>query len=333
MASDHHRRVDLDAELSWRPLERTAVKDWARLLDAIEAVDKEEEIIGEDDLAEEFDDPNHDFERGSIAAYHGPDMVGYGVLIARSTAQDMHNMWLSAGVHPEYRRRGIGSRLLDWAERAASSVHRERFPALRLTLSGRALTRDAGAEALLSGRGYQPSRWFHAMTCDISDGVKSVPDPDGVRITGFTNASAGDALLVRNEAFRDHYDSTDQTPESWAHFLSFRAFRPGFSFLAYSGNEPVGMIIGHEYDAFNEAMGVRDLYIALVATRRGWRGQGIAAALLARALSTARADGVTSAALSVDADSLTGAVGVYERVGFSVHHTFIQRRKELDVAG
>ena len=94
VASDEHRRVDLNAELTWRPLERTAVKDWARLLDAIEAVDKEEEIIGEDDLTEEFDDPNHDFARGSIAAYHDQVMVAYGVIIARSTAPDIHNMYL-----------------------------------------------------------------------------------------------------------------------------------------------------------------------------------------------------------------------------------------------
>jgi len=43
----------------------------------------------------------------------------------------------------------------------------------------------------------------------------------------------------------------------------------------------------------------------------------------------ARADGYDRAALGVDADSLTGAVRLYERVGFTVAHTWTAYRKQL----
>jgi hypothetical protein len=46
-------------------------------------------------------------------------------------------------------------------------------------------------------------------------------------------------------------------------------------------------------------------------------------------LSAAWADGCMSAALGVDADSLTGAVGIYEQVGFRVTDTWGEQRKDL----
>ncbi len=321
--------VNLDTELDTRPLQDTAISVWAALLAEIEAEDHEEEIVGEDDLAEEFTDPNADFARGSVAVYRQRNMIAYGVLGLRSSAETVHNMRFRGGVHPSYRRRAIGSWLLEWAERTAPSLHHERFGGLPLSLTGRFLSRDRAAAALYSGRGYQPSRWYHAMTCDLSGSVTPVNGPSGVRISAFTPASAADALLVRNEAFRDHWDSTELTPEDWNHFLRYQAFRPAFSFVAYAEDEPVGLIIGHEYDAYNKAMGVRDLNVALVGTRKAWRGRGIAAALIASALTAGQADGCTSAALSVDADSLTGAVGVYERVGFTIKDTWVEQRKGL----
>jgi ribosomal protein S18 acetylase RimI-like enzyme len=61
-----------------------------------------------------------------------------------------------------------------------------------------------------------------------------------------------------------------------------------------------------------------DLYVAIVGTRKRGRKRGIASALLSLALTRAWVDGFTSASLSVDADSLTRAVAVYERAGFDV---------------
>jgi mycothiol synthase len=76
-------------------------------------------------------------------------------------------------------------------------------------------------------------------------------------------------------------------------------------------------------------IGGRDLFIGLIGTRRAARGQGIASALLARALTEARTAGFSSGSLVVDADSPTGAVGLYERVGFTVKHTSITQAKTL----
>jgi mycothiol synthase len=312
-----------------RPLTPDDAADLAVLWTAIEEADGSEDYLGEQDLREEFGEPNRDYPRGSTAIYDGGTMVGFGVLTCRTTADPEHDMRHSGGVHPAYRGRGLGGELLTWAEQAAVPLHEDRYPGRPLALSSGCLSRNAAAVALHGARGYQPVRWFHSMLRDLSAPLPQVAVPVGVQITGYTPDLAEHARLVRNESFRDHWGSTETSAESWAHFLAHGAFRPGLSFLAYEGPEPLGMLISHEYDAYRDHTGLRNVYIALVGTRAAGRKRGIAAALLATALAAARAEGYDQASLGVDADSLTGAVRLYERVGFAVDNTFTAYQKRL----
>jgi len=88
-------------------------------------------------------------------------------------------------------------------------------------------------------------------------------------------------------------------------------------------------LISYEYEAYNAKTGYRDLHISLVGTRAAGRKRGIATALLTTAMSAARSDGYDQASLGVDADSLTGAVRLYEHVGFTVALTWTAFRKRL----
>jgi mycothiol synthase len=312
-----------------RPLAPGDAREWAALLTAIQDADGGDDYSSEQDLQEAFSNPSQDYANGSIAIRDGRAMVGYGVLTRRSEADLAHNMRYEGGVHPSYRGRGIGTELLDWAEQAAVPLHDKRFPGRPLSLSSGCLASHAAAVSLHEQRGYQAERWFHSMVRDLSVPVPEPVIPAGVQIAGYTRDMAEHARLVRNESFRDHWGSTETSAESWAHFLSASAFRPRFSFLAYAGSEPLGMLISREHEAATNVTGRRDLYIALVGTRAAGRKQGIATALLNTAMSAARADGYDQASLGVDADSLTGAVRLYEQVGFTVALTWTAYRKQL----
>jgi mycothiol synthase len=321
-----------DREFDWRPIERSDAAGWAQLLAAIREVDKTWEYFSEEDLLEDFGDPYHDFERGSVAIFHDGLMVGYGLLAARAAAAPVHEMQYQGGVHPAYRGRGVGGQLLAWAEAAAVPLHGQRYPGRPLSLSGKCPAGNAGAVALYAERSYRPVRWFHGMTRDLSAPLSDAPAPAGVEIVGLTHDRSEHARLIRNEAFRDHWGSTEITADSWAQFMEISAFRPAFSFLAYGGGEPVGFIVNHEYDAYAGATGIRDLYVSVLGTLSAHRKRGIASALLVRALTKAKAAGFTAASLEVDADSLTGALGLYKRVGFTVAHTSVTQTKTLPEA-
>jgi mycothiol synthase len=318
-----------DRKFRWRPIEPGDAREWAAALTAIQAADRGWDYFSEQELREDFGDPYRDFARGSVAICDGSTMAGYGVLEFRAAADPVHDMRYEGGVHPAYRNRGLGGQLLDWAERTALPLHRERYPGRPLSLLSSCLAHNAGAVALYAAHGYRPARWFHAMVRDLSAALPHVPVPAGVEIAALTPERLEDARLVRNEAFHDHWGTIEATAEQWSHFMELSVFRPALSFLAYGGAEPLGLILGHEYELDTGATGARELYIALVGTRRAGRNRGIASALLARALSEARAAGFTAAALEVDADSPTGALGLYERAGFTAEHTSITQAKPL----
>ena len=54
----------------------------------------------------------------------------------------------------------------------------------------------------------------------------------------------------------------------------------------------------------------------VVSVRRPWRKRGVASALMLSAMLALREQGFETAALGVDADNPSGAVAIYERLGF-----------------
>jgi mycothiol synthase len=321
--------VDIERRFDRRPLDRAQMPALAVLVAAVEATDHPDEFLDEGDLSEFLDDPDDDYERGSMALYDGDAMIGYAVLGPRTAAEPVHLMRLDAAVHPDFRGQGIGGYLIDWAERAATPLHAERFPGHPLSLAGSCQESNKGAVDLFAGRGYQPSRWFLRMTCELAAEPPAASIPPGVRIVPFTKELSADARQVHDEAFRDHWGSVDSSEQGWDHFISFSAFRPQYSFLAYAEDEPLALVIAHDYDSYTKATGLRDLYIPVVGTRRKARGRGLATALLATALHAAWADGFVASTLDVDADSPTGAGRIYERAGYAVRDRWITMVKEL----
>lgn len=320
----------------WAPLDAGRMRAWADLRQAVEEADRTGEHFSEADLLALVSGPGVDAERGTIGVYDGGLVVADGVLMSQSSANREHQMRFYADVHPAYRGLGIGSALLAWAEQAAPALHAERFGGRPLALRIRCVSTNAAALELFAARGYQPARWFHAMICDLrahgrGEQPADVPIPAGIRVLPFhvERAAVGDSLRVRNEAFRDHWAAADTSAEMWAHGIGEPSFRPGYSFLAYERDEPLAVIMCHEYAAHTEATGKRDLYVDTVATRRAGRKRGIASSLIRLALATARADGLDTASLGVDAGSLTGAVGLYERLGFTVRQTLVVHTKTL----
>jgi mycothiol synthase len=321
--------MTLDARFDCRPIDPEQVRPFARLLKAIMTADEDSNFMSEEEILDDFADPLMDFERGSLACYDGDEMIGHSIVTRGSTAEPVHDLHQWGGVDPAYRGLGIGSELINWAEEAAVRLHLEHFPDRPACLCAYVLSKNVQAVELFAANGYEQSRWFHEMRRDLSAEIPACELPADIEVLGFTPERSADALLVRNESFRDHWGSTETTPESWEFHTGIRAFRPALSFLAYSGGEPIGLVMADEYDGYNERTGTRDVYIPRVGTRRTARRRGIATGLVAMTLRAAAAEGYDTATLTVDADSPTGAVGIYERLGFTTKDTRVAVRKSL----
>ena len=120
--------------LTWRPLTSGDAKVSADLLNAIEAVDQIGENYNEEDTRQELIDPYADLERASLAAFDGDVMVGYMKTDYKPAAEEVHRVFIDGGVHPDYRRRGVGTVLVEAGVAAATALHALHHPTLKLVV-------------------------------------------------------------------------------------------------------------------------------------------------------------------------------------------------------
>ncbi len=77
----------------------------------------------------------------------------------------------------------------------------------------------------------------------------------------------------------------------------------------------------------NAALGLSRGWLEHISVRRPWRRRGLASALIADALRALRDAGLDEAALGVDAENVSGALRVYEALGFRRVRTGVSYRK------
>ena len=106
--------------------------------------------------------------------------------------------------------------------------------------------------------------------------------------------------------------------ETWKLYFTDRdSFRPDLSYLVLDGDEVAGFSINFLSPEENERKGVQEAWVGDLGVRRPWRKRGIATALLNQSMLAFKAVGMDYATLGVDTENPTGALGVYERVGFA----------------
>ncbi|MDQ3346144.1 MAG: GNAT family N-acetyltransferase, partial [Chloroflexota bacterium] len=80
----------------------------------------------------------------------------------------------------------------------------------------------------------------------------------------------------------------------------------------------------------NDELGLRRGWLESVFTRRQWRGRGLARALIGRSINLLAERGMDTAALGVDADNPSGALGLYKSCCFVVTERGSAWRKPLE---
>lgn len=80
----------------------------------------------------------------------------------------------------------------------------------------------------------------------------------------------------------------------------------------------------------NEEYGRKRGYTENISVRRPWRRRGLARALIAESFLFLRDLGMEEAALGVDAENLSGALRLYESMGFEQVKRWTDYRKNLE---
>ena len=239
---------------------------------------------------------------GSWIALDGDRAVGFAKLHVEGDCAELED---DSCVHPDWRGRGIGTRLIERLEEWAARNGHARVRAGVLTAEGR---------ALLEGRGYELVRHFWRMEIEQASEPAQPPRVEGIALRPYRPGVDDRALhAALEEAFEDHWDHAPQPFEKWLRGRTKRSDHdPALWLLAEA--EAEGELAGAAL-----AFGARNFgWILDLGVRRPWRGRGLGHALLLGVFGELYRRGFTRVGLEVDAGSETGATRLYERAGMRV---------------
>ncbi|MGW5402704.1 N-acetyltransferase family protein, partial [Streptomyces sp. NPDC003952] len=242
-----------------RPIGKGDVHAWADLVAAKEKVDQTGENYSAEDLAEELTDSTVDLERDTIALWADGRMIGYGKADSSDTVLDVDRVRIEGTIHPEWRRRGLGTTLTRWLIRRAGERHTERHPNERGEVRAGAISTNVGADRMLKSLGFTESRYYFDMRLPLDRPVTEVPLASGFQLVPFDPQYDKALRLTHNEVFLDHWGSTPSSEEEWRiWFTGSRTFRSGVSYLVLDGETIAAYVLTYEWEADTAVTGVRE---------------------------------------------------------------------------
>jgi mycothiol synthase len=212
---------------------------------------------------------------------------------------------------------GRWTELLDWAE--GEATQRE------LRLTSLFVPHEHELADVAAGRGYERRRESLTMEIALDE---SPQDGDFGTLEARTYRDEDhDALVAAlNDAFAEDPFWQAVTPARFgARFLGAPGYDPTLWFLLWDGDELAGFAL--DFPEFGTDSGLG--WVNWLGVRKPWRRRGLAEALLHRSFAELYARGKRRVGLGVDAQNVTGALRLYERVGMRAVRRYGVWQREL----
>jgi len=225
-------------------------------------------------------------------------------------------------VHPEHRRRGLGTFIVGWGEEWVRGRLHLASGGARVVVQHYVHTADEPAACLMERTDYTPVRGYYRMSVEL-DGTPPQPEwPDGIRVRTFVPGR--DEKVVYDsveDAFCDVWGRPRGTFERFLGLTRVEGFDHDLWFVAESRGGISGVCLCKVVGGSGE--------VDVVGVRSPWRGMGLGLALLRHALGEFYRRGVQEVGLGVDAASVTGAPLLYGKAGMRAAESYNLYRKEL----
>ena len=276
-------------------------------------------------------DPYHDM----LFAEVNGEVVGYSRVW---WALEDSGQWIGfnfGNVLSEWRHKGIGSKMLGFNEDRLRQIATQLKETGQIPIDAPCLldnmvnNSEVARIHLLERRGYLPIRYAFAMIRPDLENIPDLPLPPGVELRAVENQHLRLIWEASNEAFRDHWGYIPDPWEEFERMINDSDFDPSLWRVAWQGDQIAGMVLSFIDKDENELYSHKRGYTENICVRRPWRKQGLAKALIARSLMALKERGMTEAGLGVDAENISGALHLYESMGYHVVKTTTIYRKPL----
>ncbi|HLR57339.1 MAG TPA: GNAT family N-acetyltransferase [Beutenbergiaceae bacterium] len=227
-------------------------------------------------------------------------------------------VFLDGGVSPAYRRKGIGTILLDWQIARARQLLAESDRHVPGRIVANAEENLPDAVHMLVSRGFRPQRWYFDLRRDLSQPIPDLELERSLQIVPWSEDLNEQCRLAHNDAFEMHWGSEPSSPETWAEDREF--LTPEWSFLVLDNSSDrskvVGYLLSGRYEQDWDSLGWTEGYIDMLGVRQAWRNRGIATALVAHAMKIYAGEGIEYAAVGVDAAAPSKTYGLFSTLDF-----------------
>ena len=274
------------------------------------------QLIQLDELEEEIDDDHVVHATDTQVALIDGAIVGYAYTYHLPSDVREERCYVFGAVDPPFRRRGVGTALMQWGLERGAAQLRSSGRTLPRYLRAQANDYIVGAIALFEHVGMTPVRYGEELLRPLTD-LPAIVIPDGVTIVSWPDDRDEEIRVEKNIAFADHWGSTPTSEHHWQQSVRGYGARPDLSFIALDGD---GRVIGHclnkRFETDDDLLGRRDAWIENLGTLPEWRGRGVASSLIEHSLHAFTLAGCTHASIGVDSDNPTGAARLYKQLGF-----------------
>jgi mycothiol synthase len=293
------------------------------VMNASRAADRSTERITVEGLANIYAHPiNWDPQQDTLLVQADGALIGYANTEWREEDNDDCPHFIHLYLAPEWRGRGLEldmQRRMEGCARAAAAAGPD--GARHWFASMTPETWRAYVEMLLA-QGYAPARHYLEMQRPLDDDLPQVSLPAGLELRPPLPQHYRAIWEANEECFRDQRDYVAPSEESYRAWVATPDLDPSLWLVAWDGDQVAGAALNVVHnDSWGET---DDLFV-----RRPWRRRGLGRALLVGSLQIFKARGLTSAGLGVDAENLSGAVHLYESVGFRPYQRVTSFRKAM----
>jgi GNAT superfamily N-acetyltransferase len=266
-----------------------------------------------------------------FAEMHG-EVIGYGRVTWAELTDETRIYQHFTFLLPEWRGKGIRLAMLRHNERRLREIAAEHPAGAGRLFESWASDTENDWRTLLEREGYKPIRYGYSMVRPDLKDIPDLPLPEGLEVRPVRPDDYWKVWRAAQEAFRDHwgYSEDDWADTNFEGWMKDPTFMPDLWQVAWDGDEVAGMILNFINHAENEEYSRKRGYTETICVRRPWRRLGLARALIARSFHVLEEQGMTEAALGVDAQNPNGARQLYESMGFRTVKEFMTYRRPMD---
>lgn len=233
---------------------------------------------------------------------------------------------------PEWRGKGIRRSMLLFNECRAKKIAAEHPRGNPRFFQAWADDTEVHWIALLVREQYKPVRYYFFMVRSLLEPIPDLPLPEGFKIRPVQPEHYWTIWRAADESLQDHWGGSDLTDEALKEWMEKPTFNPGLWAVAWdtTNYQVAGVVLSSIDEEENQEYNRKRAHIGPIGVRRPYRRKGLASALIAQSLKGLKDFGMTEAVLNADSENPTGALQLYERMGFSTAKQFAVYRKPMD---